>query len=161
MSTRPARVLLVSSPGLSLRLSGWTLLVLLGSVVFAAGGTVPGRGSIARAQTSGQPNIVLIVTDDQRFDTLHVMPEGRRLNGVAVAIGDVVVVTWRDAFFDFDFDEPEDARADYLVRTVGFVARDGPRFLSLAQEVLPDADGYRAITHIPRAVIEKVDAVGV
>lgn len=33
----------------------------------------------ARAQTSGPPNIILIVTDDQRFDTLRVMPEVRRL----------------------------------------------------------------------------------
>ena len=33
----------------------------------------------ARAQTPGPPNIVLIVTDDQRYDTLRVMPEVRRL----------------------------------------------------------------------------------
>ncbi len=31
------------------------------------------------AQTPGPPNIILIVTDDQRFDTLQVMPEVRRL----------------------------------------------------------------------------------
>jgi N-acetylglucosamine-6-sulfatase len=35
----------------------------------------------ARAQTPGPPNVVLIVTDDQRFDTLRVMPEVRRLLG--------------------------------------------------------------------------------
>ena len=33
----------------------------------------------ARAQTPGPPNIILILTDDQRFDTLKVMPEVRRL----------------------------------------------------------------------------------
>jgi N-acetylglucosamine-6-sulfatase len=33
----------------------------------------------ARAQVPGRPNIVLIVTDDQRYDTLRVMPEVRRL----------------------------------------------------------------------------------
>jgi N-acetylglucosamine-6-sulfatase len=33
----------------------------------------------AHAQTPGRPNIVLIVTDDQRFDTLHVMPAVQRL----------------------------------------------------------------------------------
>ena len=32
----------------------------------------------AVAQTASRPNIVLIVTDDQRFDTLHVMPKVRR-----------------------------------------------------------------------------------
>ena len=34
--------------------------------------------SPALAQTASRPNIVLIVTDDQRFDTLHVMPKVRR-----------------------------------------------------------------------------------
>jgi N-acetylglucosamine-6-sulfatase len=34
---------------------------------------------LARAQTPDPPNIVLILTDDQRFDTLRVMPEVRRL----------------------------------------------------------------------------------
>jgi arylsulfatase A-like enzyme len=33
----------------------------------------------AQAQTPAPPNIVLIVTDDQRFDTLHVMPQVQRL----------------------------------------------------------------------------------
>jgi N-acetylglucosamine-6-sulfatase len=32
----------------------------------------------AHAQTAGPPNVVLIVTDDQRLDTLHVMPQVRR-----------------------------------------------------------------------------------
>ena len=71
----------------------------------------------------------------------------------------LVVITWRDAWFDFDQDGDEEARADYLVTTVGFVVRDGPRFLSVAQEVLPDGDGYRAVTHIPRAVIESIERV--
>jgi arylsulfatase A-like enzyme len=43
--------------------------------VFAAD-TTP---EAAHAQTPGRPNIVLIVTDDQRYDTLHVMPEVQRL----------------------------------------------------------------------------------
>jgi hypothetical protein len=33
----------------------------------------------ARAQTPGPPNIILILTDDQRSDTIKVMPEVRRL----------------------------------------------------------------------------------
>jgi N-acetylglucosamine-6-sulfatase len=33
----------------------------------------------AKAQTQTRPNIVLILTDDQRFDSLHVMPEVQRL----------------------------------------------------------------------------------
>ena len=68
----------------------------------------------------------------------------------------LVLVTWRDAWFDFDEPDPEDARADYLVSTVGFLVRQGPRFVSVAQEVLPDGDGFRAVTHIPVAVVEKI-----
>ena len=68
----------------------------------------------------------------------------------------LVLVTWRDAWFDFEEPDPEDARADYLVSTVGFLVRRGPRFVSVAQEVLPDGDGFRAVTHIPVAVVEKI-----
>ena len=68
----------------------------------------------------------------------------------------LVVVTWRDAFFDFDQKDPEDCRADYLVHTVGFLLSEGPKFVSLAQEVLPDGDGFRAVTHIPLSIVERV-----
>lgn len=69
----------------------------------------------------------------------------------------MVVVTWRDAFFDFDKTTADEFRADYLVTTVGFLVADGPTFVSLAQEVLPDDEGFRAVTHIPRAVIERIE----
>ena len=68
----------------------------------------------------------------------------------------LVLVIWRDAWFDFEELDPEDARADYLVSTVGFLVQRGPRFVSVAQEVLPDGDGFRAVTHIPLAVVEKI-----
>jgi hypothetical protein len=68
----------------------------------------------------------------------------------------LVLVTWRDAWFDFDEPEPQDVRADYLVSTVGFLVRQGPRFVSVAQEILPDGDGFRAVTHIPLAVVETI-----
>ncbi len=61
----------------------------------------------------------------------------------------LVLVTWQDAWFDFDEPDPQDVRADYLVRTVGYLVRRGPRFVSVAQEILPDGDGFRAVTHIP------------
>jgi hypothetical protein len=64
-----------------------------------------------------------------------------------------VLVVWRDAHFDFEWDETDD-RADYLVETVGWVVRDGPKFLSLAHERLPNGDGWRAVTHIPLGDIE-------
>jgi hypothetical protein len=68
----------------------------------------------------------------------------------------LVLVTWRDAWFDFEEPDPEDVRSDYLVNTVGYLVRRGPRFLSVAQEILPDGDGFRAVTHIPVAVVETV-----
>lgn len=71
----------------------------------------------------------------------------------------LVLVTWRDAWFDFDEPDPEDVRSDYLVRTVGYLVRRGPRFVSVAQEILPDGDGFRAVTHIPVAVVETIDSL--
>ena len=68
----------------------------------------------------------------------------------------LVLVTWRDAWFDFDEPDPQDARADYLVNTAGYLVKRGPRFVSVAQEVLPDGDGFRAVTHIPVSVVEKI-----
>ena len=66
--------------------------------------------------------------------------------------GTPVMVTWRDAYFDFDHDE--EGRPDYMVRTLGFVVKVDTKFLSIAQEELPDADGWRAVTHIPISTIE-------
>jgi hypothetical protein len=68
----------------------------------------------------------------------------------------LVLVTWRDAWFDFDQALDDDERSDYLVRTVGFLVREGPRFVSIAQELLPDDDGFRAVTHIPWSVVEGI-----
>lgn len=69
----------------------------------------------------------------------------------------LVLVTWRDAFFDFEGDATSLGRGDYLVRTVGFLLERGPRFLRLAQEVLPDGEGFRAVTHVPLPVVERVE----
>jgi hypothetical protein len=68
----------------------------------------------------------------------------------------LVMVTWRDAYFDFDQQTAEEPRADYLVHTVGFLVNEGPKFISLAQEVLPDGDGFRAVTHIPRSIVTSI-----
>ncbi len=68
----------------------------------------------------------------------------------------LVLVIWRDAYFDFDQRSTDDTRPDYLVHTVGFLLSEGPKFVSLAQEVLPDGDGYRAVTHIPLSIVERI-----
>mgnify|MGYP003337234877 FL=1 len=68
----------------------------------------------------------------------------------------LVAVRWLDAWFDFELAGDEEARADYPVLTVGFLLRAGP-VVTLAQELLPDGDGYRAVTHIPRALVVSID----
>lgn len=68
----------------------------------------------------------------------------------------LVLVEWHDAWFDFDLAAAEERRPDYVVRTVGFLVAEDPRFLSLAQEVLPEGEGFRAVTHIPVAIVERV-----
>jgi hypothetical protein len=67
----------------------------------------------------------------------------------------LVLVRWHDAWFDFE--KPgTDWRDDYLVQTVGFLVREEPGVISVAQELLPHRDGFRAITHIPTGVVESV-----
>lgn len=70
----------------------------------------------------------------------------------------IVRVTWRDAWFDNDGDQ-RDWRSEYLVTTVGFLVRDMPEVVSVAAEHLPGGDGFKAITHIPRAVIAELEVL--
>jgi hypothetical protein len=70
---------------------------------------------------------------------------------------ELVLVRWHDAWFNFDVGtDLEDVYEDYVVQTVGFVVKDGQRFLSVAQEVLPNGDGFRAVTHIPKNNIDLI-----
>jgi hypothetical protein len=67
----------------------------------------------------------------------------------------LVLVRWHDAWFDLE--QPTGGwRDDYLVQTVGFLMREGPDVISVAQELLPWRDGFRAVTHIPLGVVESV-----
>ncbi len=69
----------------------------------------------------------------------------------------ILRVLWRDAWFDFDRSGADEVREDYIVETVGHLISDGPVFLSLAAEVLPDGD-HRAVTHIPlESVLQRVE----
>lgn len=71
---------------------------------------------------------------------------------------DVLTVEWRDAYFDFD-NLHSKSRDDYIVNTVGFLISEGPMFLSLAQEILPEGDGYRAVTHIPWDIVVTINGI--
>jgi hypothetical protein len=68
----------------------------------------------------------------------------------------VVLVTWQDAWADSEQHDRAEWRSDYLVRTTGFLVRDEPDVVSIAQEILPEEDGLRAVTHIPRAMLSSV-----
>jgi hypothetical protein len=68
----------------------------------------------------------------------------------------IVAVRWLDAWFDVDLEDASASRDDYPVVTVGFLLRTG-EVVSIAQEVLPDGDGYRAVTHIPRPLVVAID----
>ena len=68
----------------------------------------------------------------------------------------LVLVHWLDAWYDPDEQSYEDWRADYPVQTVGYLVRDEHNVISIAQEVLPDDEGFRAVTHIPRAMVQGI-----
>jgi hypothetical protein len=68
----------------------------------------------------------------------------------------MVAVEWHDAWFDQDQTDAEQFRTDYLVRTIGFLIHEGPHVITVAHEVLPDGDGFRAVTHIPVAIVERI-----
>jgi hypothetical protein len=68
----------------------------------------------------------------------------------------LVLVRWRDAWFDPEQLGSEDWRSDYPVQTVGFLVRNDSAIVSVAQEILPDGDGYRAVTHIPAAIVTSI-----
>jgi hypothetical protein len=91
----------------------------------------------------GQPSLGPSVPSRPLSKPLH--PKGLRL----------VLVRWHDAWFDFEHGT-SDWRDDYLVETVGFLVRQDPGVISLAQELLPGRDGFRAVTHIPTGVVESI-----
>lgn len=73
----------------------------------------------------------------------------------------LVLVHWLDAWYDPDEQTYEDWRADYPVQTVGYLVRDEHNVISIAQEVLPDDEGFRAVTHIPRAMVQGITRLAV
>ena len=78
------------------------------------------------------------------------------LNGQAPAIGDIVAVSWLDAWCD-DTASPETFRESYAVETIGILLRDAD-VVSVAAERIQDGD-YRAVTHIPRSLVKSVEVL--
>lgn len=73
----------------------------------------------------------------------------------------LVLVHWLDAWYDADEQTVDDWRADYPVQTVGYLVRDDRAVVSIAQEVLPDDEGFRAVTHIPRPMVQQITRLAV
>jgi len=71
----------------------------------------------------------------------------------------LIVVTWLDAWFDFELRDVDAIRKDYYVTTVGFLIDDQGKVLSLAQEVLPGDEGFRSVTNIPKQLVFSIDRI--
>src|SRR5438132_8355840 len=89
-------------------------------------------------------------------------PSARRANSSADAptdgcsMADPVIVDWLDAWEKDEDADPLTWPRLYPVRTTGWLIRDEDEVVSVAAEVLPRGDGYRAVTHIPRAVVLRI-----
>ena len=71
-------------------------------------------------------------------------------------MNEMVAVTWTDAFFQL---EDDGERPDeYTVTTLGYVVDRSAAFLRVAGEKTPD--GWRAVTHIPRALVSDIIDLG-
>jgi len=69
----------------------------------------------------------------------------------------LVVVHWLDAWYDPGEQTSEDWRDEYEIRTVGYLVREEAGVISIAQEVLPDGEGFRSVTHVPRPMVLRIE----
>ncbi len=99
---------------------------------------------------------VIRADDTGRMSPRDPVPEHVAASASEPAGYPVVQVEWHDAWFDLDEPGPADRRVAYPVRTVGYLVGEGPSVLSVAQEVLPDGEGFRAVTHIPLPIVVHV-----
>jgi hypothetical protein len=68
----------------------------------------------------------------------------------------LVLVEWQYEWFELEIELPEYRLRDYDLLTVWFLVVEGPRFVSVAQEILPEGDGFRAVTHIPVQIVDRM-----
>ena len=71
----------------------------------------------------------------------------------------LVLVRWHDAWFDND-PPATGYHTTFPVQTVGWLIHQDEQRTSVASEVLPHDEGFRAITHIPESsIIDITDLV--
>jgi hypothetical protein len=68
-----------------------------------------------------------------------------------------LVVEWRDAFHDFDHNGGDPFRPEYKVKTTGFYIGHDTEWLHITQEILPDGDGFRGVTHLPLVLLQTIN----
>lgn len=70
-----------------------------------------------------------------------------------------VEVFWRDANQQFDVKDLRELPADYVVRTLGYMLDREGHFLVIAQETLPNDDGWRGVSMIPWDIVLAVKSI--
>ena len=72
--------------------------------------------------------------------------------------GSLVRVTWDDAGFEYEEDARDDATRDdaCTVETVGWIVRITRKAVWIAAEKVSYSASHRAITRVPRVLIERV-----
>lgn len=75
-----------------------------------------------------------------------------------VKLGDVVKVTWEDAWSSDSYRTYDTIKNEepLLLYTVGHVMRNDKTGISLGRELQPNLNEYRYIQHIPHGMIRKI-----
>lgn len=80
-------------------------------------------------------------------------------------LGDLVEVTWLDAWSDHETTESKDWKDECVVTTSGELRRLTDKVVSVAGERLtygasdPDPEAFRCVTHVPAAMVVKIDVL--
>ena len=67
----------------------------------------------------------------------------------------ILYVLWQDACFQGDALKTEELCDKFEVESIGFLVRETPKILSIAQDYQKTIDKWRSITHIPKSLIKK------
>lgn len=72
----------------------------------------------------------------------------------AAKVGDLVAVTWTDAWFDEPATTPDQWKDDCPMVTYGRLMRKGPIVTVAGEDAGPGE--YRSVSHIPRGMVKRI-----